>query len=413
MPSRNSSFCAALVALILGAMLTACSDDQPENRAKAPSAVQVSVVTMKPQSIVLKRELPGRTTPYLVAEVRPQVNGIVKRRLFTEGGLVKAGAPLYQIDDAIYRAELNSAKAALSRAQATLVSARLTAKRTAELAKVNAVSRQDDENATAALRQAEADVKAAEAAVKGNAVTLGYARITSPISGRIGKSSVTQGALVTANQAAPLATVQQLDPIYVDLTQSSSELLQLRKELASGRLESTQELPVTIVLEDGTDYSHPGKLAFSEVTVDPGTGSFMLRVVVPNPDHLLLPGMYVRAELGNGVRQDAILVPQQGIARDPKGNTSAMVVGSDGKVEARAVQVSRTIGDKWLVEGGLVAGDRVIVEGLQKIRPGVPVEATEVSAEPSVPAPAEATIAEPVTQSPADTDAPAPTEKRE
>ncbi|HEY9381031.1 MAG TPA: efflux RND transporter periplasmic adaptor subunit, partial [Burkholderiales bacterium] len=206
------------------------------------------------------------------------------------------------------------------------------------------------------------------------------------ISGRIGKSSVTQGALVTANQAAALATVQQPDPIYVDLTQSSSELLQLRKELAAGTLKSTKELPVTILLEDGTEYSHPGKLAFSEVTVDPSTGSFMLRVVVPNPDHLLMPGMYVRAELGNGVRQNAILVPQQGIARDPKGNTSAMVVGMDDKVEARAVQVSRAIGDKWLVEGGLLAGDKVIVEGLQKIRPGVLVQATEISAPATAPA---------------------------
>lgn len=406
----HSALRAILFALALAAGLTACGKQQP-NQPPAPSPAQVSVVTLATQPVVLKRELPGRTTPFLVAEVRPQVNGIVKRRLFTEGGLVKAGEPLYQIDDAIYRAELSSARAAFSRAQATLVSARLTAKRIAELAKVNAVSRQDDENATAALRQAEADVKAAEAAVKGNAVTLGYARIVSPISGRIGKSSVTQGALVTANQAAPLATVQQLDPIYVDLMQSSSELLQLRKELASGRLSSTKELPVAILLEDGTEHSHPGKLAFSEVTVDPGTGSFMLRVVVPNPDHLLLPGMYVRAEIGNGVRQDAILVPQQGIARDPKGNTSAMVVGKDGKVEARAVQVSRTIGDKWLVEGGLVAGDRVIVEGLQKIRPGVPVKATDLNADPSAPAPAGDAAAKPVTPLPAD--APAPGEKRE
>ena len=386
MPFRfPSSLRIAFLFLALGAGLSACGGRQ-ENAAPAPAATPVSVVTLKSQSVVLTRELPGRTTPFLVAEVRPQVNGIVKRRLFTEGGLVKAGEPLYQLDDAIYRAEHNSAKAALARARATLVSARLTAKRTAELAKIDAVSKQDDENATAALRQAEADVKAAEAVVQANAVTLGYARIVSPISGRIGKSSVTQGALVTANQAAPLATVQQPDPIYVDLTQSSSELLQLRKELAAGTLKSTEELPVTILLEDGTEYSHPGKLAFSEVTVDPSTGSFMLRVVVPNPDHLLMPGMYVRAELGNGVRQNAILVPQQGIARDPKGNTSAMVVGMDDKVEARAVQVSRAIGDKWLVEGGLLAGDKVIVEGLQKIRTGVLVQATEISAPATAPA---------------------------
>lgn len=384
MPFRSRSFCAAFFAIALSAVLTACSDRG--NPAPAASAAQVSVVTLKSQPVVLTRELPGRASPYLVAEVRPQVNGIVKRRLFTEGGLVKAGAPLYQIDDAIYRAEYNSAKASLARAQATLVSARLTAKRTAELTKIDAVSRQDNENAIAALRQAEADVEAAKAVVQANAVTLGYARIVSPISGRIGKSSVTQGALVTANQAAALATVQQLDPIYVDLTQSSVELLQLRRELAAGTLESTKKLPVTILLEDGTEYSHPGKLEFSEVTVDPGTGSFMLRVVVENPNHVLLPGMYVRAVVGNGVRENAILVPQRGIARDPKGNTSAMVVGKDGKVEARAVQVSRTIGDQWLVEGGLAAGDKVIVEGLQKIKPGVLVEATEMSAPATAPA---------------------------
>lgn len=384
MPFRSRSFCAAFFAIALSAVLTACSDRG--NPAPAASAAQVSVVTLKSQPVVLTRELPGRASPYLVAEVRPQVNGIVKRRLFTEGGLVKAGAPLYQIDDAIYRAEYNSAKASLARAQATLVSARLTAKRTAELTKIDAVSRQDNENAIAALRQAEADVEAAKAVVQANAVTLGYARIVSPISGRIGKSSVTQGALVTANQAAALATVQQLDPIYVDLTQSSAELLQLRRELAAGTLESTKKLPVTILLEDGTEYSHPGKLEFSEVTVDPGTGSFMLRVVVENPNHVLLPGMYVRAVVGNGVRENAILVPQRGIARDPKGNTSAMVVGKDGKVEARAVQVSRTIGDQWLVEGGLAAGDKVIVEGLQKIKPGVLVEATEMSAPATAPA---------------------------
>ena len=208
-------------------------------------------------------------------------------------------------------------------------------------------------------------------------MTLGYARIASPISGRIGKSSVTQGALVTANQAVPLATVQQLDPINVDLTQSSSELLELRKGLAAGTLGKADEMPVTILLEDGTAYSHQGKLAFSEVTVDPSTGSFALRVEVENPDHVLLPGMYVRAVLGSGVRQNAVLVPQQGIARDPKGNTTAMVVGKDGKAELRPVRVSQTIGNKWLVESGLKAGDKVIVEGLQKIQPGAAVQATE------------------------------------
>lgn len=367
------------LALSLSLVLTACGGDAPV-QPPTLQAIPVSVVTLKTQDTVLTRELPGRTTPFLVAEVRPQVSGIIRRRLFTEGGEVKAGQPLYQIDDAAYRADNNSARASLARAQAALVTARLNAQRSGELVKVDAVSRQDNDNAQATLRQAEADVKAAQAVVDGTGVTLGYARITSPISGRIGKSAVTQGALVSAGQALPLATVQQLDPIHVDLAQSSAELLALRKGLANGSLARNDTLPVTVLLEDGTAYSHQGKLAFSEVTVDPGTGSFALRVVVPNPDGVLLPGMYVRAIVGNGERRDAILVPQQGIARDPKGDTSAMVVGKDGKAEHRPVKVSRTIGDQWLVESGLKAGDKVIVEGLQKIKPGVPVLASEAGA---------------------------------
>lgn len=373
--SRNFKYMMSIVVISLS--LAACSEGgKPVSQGEA---VPVSVVTLTSGPITLTRELPGRTSPFLVAEVRPQVSGIVRNRLFSEGGEVKAGQPLYQIDDASYRAENNSARAALARAEAALVTARLQAQRSAELVKIDAVSRQDNDNAQATLRQAEADVKAAQATVDGTSVTLGYARITSPISGRIGKSTVTQGALVTAGQATALATVQQLDPIYVDLTQSSSELLALRRELASGVLDSTERLPVKVVLEDGSEYPHSGKLAFSEVTVDPSTGSYALRVVVPNPDRVLLPGMYVRAVLGNGQRQNAILVPQQGIARDPKGNTSAMVVGKDGKAEQRQVVVSQAIGDKWLVESGLAAGDKVIVEGLQKIRPGVPVQAAEVN----------------------------------
>ena len=347
--------------------------------AATPPPPEVTVFTVKPESVTLTRELPGRTTPFLVAEVRPQVTGIVQRRLFTEGALVKAGDPLYQIDDATYQAEHNSAKANLARAQAALELARLNARRSAELAEANAVSRQENESAIAELRQAEAQVAVAEAAVAGTAVVLGYCRITSPISGRIGKSSVTQGALVTANQQTPLATVQQLDPIYVDLNQSSRELLQLQKDLAAGTLQRTEETPVTILLEDGTQFKHTGKLAFSEVTVDPSTGSYSLRVIVPNPDHILLPGMYVRAIVATGVRQNALLVPQQGIARDPKGDTSAMLVGAKSKVEVRPVTVSRTIGDKWLIESGLEAGDKVIIEGLQKIRPGAPVHVSEAS----------------------------------
>jgi membrane fusion protein (multidrug efflux system) len=351
-------------------------------------AVPVTVVTLKTEQVTLTRELPGRTTPFLVAEVRPQVDGIVQQRLFTEGGSVEAGQPLYQLDDATYAANVASARAALARAEASLHTAQLNARRSADLIAINAISRQDDENAAAALKQAEADVAASRAAVRSAEVTLGYARISAPIGGRIGRSTVTQGALVTANQATPLATVQQLDPIYVDLAQSSAEWLHLRKELQSGRMQGARDLPVKVLLEDGTEYPQPGKLAFSEVSVDPTTGSFALRVVVPNPDHTLLPGMYVRAVIGTGSRQDGLLVPQQGIARDPRGKTTAMVVDKDGKVELRPVRVSQAIADKWLVEEGLAAGDRVIVEGLQKIRPGAPVQATEAGAASPQAAPA-------------------------
>ena len=378
--------CHALCALML-LILSGCGSPGVGDP-REPPAVHYS--RLDRTSVSLTRELPGRTNAFLVAEVRPQVNGIVAKRLFTEGGLVTAGQPLYQLDDASYRAQANSARAQLARAEATANAARLSARRIGELAKVEAVSTQDNENAIAALKQAEADVGAARAALDAANVTLGYARITAPISGRIGKSSVTQGALVSAGQAEALATVQQLNPIYVDLTQSASELLQLRRELASGRLQDNQTLPVTILLDDGTEFDHKGTLEFSEVSVDPTTGSYALRVKVENPDQVLMPGMYVRAQVGSGVRENAILVPMQGIARDPKGDTSAMVVGKDDKVEVRQVKVSRSLGDKWLVEDGLKAGDKVIVEGLQKIQPGMPVQATEMGAAPAKPAAAPA-----------------------
>ncbi len=345
--------------------------------AEAPP-IDVSVVTLAVETVTLTRELPGRTHAFLVAEVRPQVNGIVARRLFTEGTMVKAGQPLYQIDDASYRAQSNNARAQLARAEATANASKLSAARITELAKVDAVSRQALENAIAAQKQAEADVGAARASLDEANVTLGYARITAPISGRIGKSSVTQGALVSAAQTNALATVQQLDPIYVDLTQSAAELLQLRRELAAGRLQDNQSLPVSILLDDGSTFEHKGTLEFSEVSVDPTTGSFGLRVKVDNPNGVLMPGMYVRAAIGGGVRSDALLVPMQGIARDAKGDTSAMVVNKDGKVEVRPVKVSRALGDKWLVEHGLQGGDKVIVEGLQKIAPDMPVHALDV-----------------------------------
>jgi len=386
---------ALLLGTVAAATLAACGKTPPPP--PAPGMPEVSVVTLQQEKVSLTRELPGRTNAFLLAEVRPQVTGIVKQRLFTEGALVKAGQPLYQLDDATYQANAASARAALARAQATLKSAELNAQRSAELVKIDAISKQDNDNAIATLAQSRADVAAAEAAVQSSSVTLTYARITSPITGRIGKSSVTPGALVTANQAALLATVQQLDPVYVDLNQSASELLQLRKDLAAGKLSRSGDVPVQILLEDGSRYQHDGKLAFADVSVDPGTGSFSLRVTVPNPENILMPGMYVRAAIASGVRDNAILVPQQGIARDPKGNTTAMVVSKDGKAEVRPVKVSRTIGANWLVEDGLAAGERVIVAGLQRIKPGVPVKAVEASANGSSPSKSDAPAVKPAT----------------
>ena len=376
------------LSLALSVALVACKGGGEPPQQGGPG--QVTVVTLKPETVTLTRELAGRANGYQVAEVRPQVSGIVAKRLFTEGSVVKAGDPLYQLDDAAYRAQANSARAQLARAEASANAARLAARRSSELVKSRVISVQDDENAQAAWKQAEADVLAARASLDAANVTLGYARITAPISGQIGKSSVTQGALVSAGQAEPLATINQLDPIYIDVTQSSAELLQLRRELAAGRLEGASELPVDIVLEDGSTFAHKGKLEFSEVSVDPATGSYLMRVRVENPDQVLMPGMFVRAVLGSGVRPNALLVPMQGIARDPKGDTSAMVVDAEGKVAVRSVKVSRTVGDKWLVEDGLKAGDKVIVEGLQKIGPGMPVQATEKGAEAAKPAAAPA-----------------------
>ncbi len=385
MSSSTPLFRTAFTGLVLSTLLlSGCGTGEqaaPQAAAAQMPAPEVSVVTLKAEDITLTRELPGRINASLVAEVRPQVSGIVKERLFTEGGYVKAGQPLYQLEDATYQAELQRAEASLARAKATLESAEITAKRMAELVKIDAVSHQDNDDAQAALLQARAEVKVAEAALASAKVTLGYSRITAPISGYIGKSAVTAGALVTLNQSQPLATIQKLDPIYIDLTQSSSELLQMRKAMAAGTLTRQEEVPVTLLLEDGSHYAQEGSLAFTEMTVDPTTGSYALRVEVPNPESLLMPGMYARAILAIGSRSQALLVPQQGIARDPKGNTSAMVIGADGTVEARPVRVSRTIGDRWLVEEGLNVGDQVIVAGLQKIKPGIPVRTVEVSPE--------------------------------
>ena len=374
--SRHWAIAAAGCAAI--SWLSACTDSHSQSEPDKTPPPQVIVVTLAHQPVTLTRELPGRTRASLMAEVRPQVGGIVKRLLFTEGGTVKAGQPLYELDDAIYRSQSESAKAALRRAQATLHAAQLAALRSRELVRIDAVSAQDNENAAAAESQAEADVAVARAGVDSAGVNLAYARVVAPISGRIGKSTVTQGALVTAQQPAPLATIQQLDPAYVELNQSSSNWLALRQAIDAGRVRSDASgATARIVLENGRAYEHRGKLQFSDVTVDPATGNFLLRAIVPNPKLLLLPGMYVRAVVDEGAQAEALLVPQQGIARDPKGNATALVVGKDGKVESRVVQLSRTIAGQWLVEEGLAPGDRVIVEGMQKADPGTLVQAVE------------------------------------
>jgi membrane fusion protein (multidrug efflux system) len=336
----------------------------------------VAAVTLQPQQVELTTELPGRTSPYRVAEIRPQVNGIIQKRLFREGSDVKAGQLLYQIDPAPFQVAYDSAKASLGKAQANLPSIRLRADRNRELLVDRAVSKQDYDDAAAALEQARAEIAYWQAAVAGARINLGYTRVTAPISGRIGKSSVTDGALVTAYQAASLATIQQLDPIYVDVTQSSAELLRLKRNLENGRLSvnGANGNKVRILLEDGTPYPLEGVLQFRDITVDSTTGSFTLRIVVPNPRHLLLPGMFVRAVVQEGIAPQSLLIPQQGVSRTPKGEPFALVVDEAGKVQQRLLSLNRAIGDQWLVSSGLSAGERVIVEGMMKVRPGATVK---------------------------------------
>lgn len=367
-------------------LLLACGGEQQKAPAGGmPGAPAVTVVTVQSEPVPVKAELPGRTSPYLVAELRPQVSGIVKERLFKEGSDVKAGQVLYRIDPASYQAAFDSARANLARAEANLEAMRLKAGRYAELVKIEAVSAQANDEAQAAQKQAQAEVGAAKAALDKARVDLDFTRVTSPIAGRIGRSAVTAGALVTANQEAALATVQQLDPIYVDLTQSSAKLLSLKRDLASGKLQHAagNTVPVQLVLEDGSVYGSEGRLAFSEVTVDQATGSVTLRAVFPNPKDELLPGMYVRARLTQGVNRDAILVPHAAVSRTPRGEAQVMVVNGESIVEARIVKTEQSIGDKWVVTEGLAGGDRVIVEGLQKIKPGAPVQAQDAASAPA------------------------------
>jgi membrane fusion protein (multidrug efflux system) len=337
---------------------------------------EVAVVTMQPKPVAITTELTGRTSAYLVAEVRPQVGGIIQKRLFTEGGDVKAGSVLYQIDPATYQAAYAGARAALARAEANFSTTRLRAERYKELVAIKAVSQQDYDDITAVLKQSEADIEIGKAAVETARINLAYTRVTAPISGRIGKSSVTAGALVTASQGSALATIQQLDPVYVDVTQSSANLLRLQQSMASGKLKrnGAGQAKVKLILEDDTQYPWGGTLQFRDVTVDPTTGSVILRVVFPNPKGVLLPGMFVRAVVEEGVNRQAILVPQQAVLRDPKGDPNTLIVDAEGKVQQRILILDRAIGDTWLVSSGLAPGDRVIVEGMQKVKPGASVK---------------------------------------
>ncbi|MBB1609375.1 MULTISPECIES: efflux RND transporter periplasmic adaptor subunit [unclassified Pseudomonas] len=364
-------------ALLLGAGLLAlggCLDDE----AAAPQAdlqeVGIYQVRSAPQALSLT--LPGRASAHLVAEIRPQVGGIIQRRLFEEGQTVKAGQALYQIDAQPYEAALAQAEASVTSARATLKAAELKARRDAQLVKIDAISAEDNESAQAALLEARANLQSAQAALKTARINLGYTRIDAPISGRTATSSVTAGALVTAEQTTALTTVQQLDPIYVDFTQPSTTLLRLKRELAEGKLapaEAQDATRISLQLEDGSAYAHDGTLTFNGVSVDESTGSVTLRALVPNPEGLLLPGMYLKATLAEGVQPDAILVPQQGVARDERGQATALVV-VDGKVEQRQLSLARAVGNRWWVDKGLADGDQLIVQGAQKVRVGQQVK---------------------------------------
>ncbi len=371
---------ATLAYLALLPLVAACGGKSSTPPAQAP--VEVGVVAIHPATLILTRELPGRTAPFRVAEVRARVNGIVQKRLFAEGSDVKEGQKLFLIDPAAYEAALDGAKAALARAEATLANSGVVAGRHADLIKTNVVSQQDHDNAMAALKTATADVAAARAAEQTARINLGYTTVTAPVSGRIGRSAVTEGAYVQAAQATLLATVQQVNPMYVDLTQSADEVLRLRRDMESGKLQGSDkgQARVRLVTDDGREYPLVGTLQFAELTVDPGTGSIALRALFPNPKGELLPGMFVRARLEEGVSPQALLVPQVGVTRDQKGLPVAMVVNAEKKVERRQLVTDRAVGNAWLVTDGIRPGDLVIVEGLQKVRPGTLVNPVPAAA---------------------------------
>lgn len=369
------------------AVLTACGPADAQGGPPPQGPTPVGVITLQAQRVALNTELAGRTVATQVAEVRPQVTGLIKSRAFAEGSDVKAGQVLYQIDPASYQAALDSAKAALAKAEANATTARLKAGRYDQLAAIDAVSQQLRDDARAALQQAQADVEAAKAAMRTAQIDLDRTRVTAPVAGRIGRSAVTPGALVTANQATALATVQQLDPIYVDVTQTSAELLRLQRQLADGTLQrdAAGQARVTLLLEDGSTYPLEGKLQFSELQVDPASGSVTLRAQFPNPKRQLLPGMYVRALVQTGTQAQALLAPQGAVSRDARGNATALVI-KDGKAEARVLQTAGVVQGQWLVTGGLAAGEQLIVDGLQRLRPGAPVQGVAPAAAASAPA---------------------------
>ncbi|WP_277755285.1 efflux RND transporter periplasmic adaptor subunit [Teichococcus oryzae] len=385
MPRRPRIGAAALPLVLLGPLLLAACDEpataQQAGQEAPPPAV--TVVSVQPQRISIQTTLPGRVVAYQTAEVRPQVGGVLRERLFREGETVEAGQKLFQIDPAPYKAQLASAEANLARAEATLSSARVTATRYRPLVKQNAVSQLEYETAVAAQKQAEADVASAKAAVEIAKINLGYTTINAPITGRTSRARLTVGALVTADQATSLLTVTQLDPIYVDVTQPAATLLRLRREMEAGRLRQAAEgeAEVRLKLEDGTEYAHPGKLRVAEVTVDPGTGSVVLRAEFPNPDGLLMPGMFVRQDVEEGITENALLVPQRAVTRNPRGEAVVKVVQGDGTVAERIITATRAIGTDWLAQGGLQPGDKVIVAGGQRVQAGARPQVTETTAE--------------------------------
>ena len=373
--SKKITSMTGMMIIVSAMILTGCGQKSPSSGPKS-EVPEVIVVTMKTQPVVLTTELPGRISANLMAEVRPQVSGIIQKRMFTEGSDVKAGQLLFQIDPAPFQAALENALAGLSRAEANLAAIRLRAERLRELVADKAVSQQDYDDGAAALRQTEADIRYWKATVETARINLAYTSVTAPISGRIGRSNVTEGTLATAQQSTVLATIQRLDPVFVDVTQSTAAVLRLQRRLDEGKIHrhDMNVNDVQLILEDRTKYPLEGTLKFRDVSVDPTTGSVILRMVFPNPKGVLLPGMFVRAVLKEGVNKQAILVPQQAVSRDPKGDTLAMVVDSTGKVQQRMLTIDRAIGNQWLVATGLAAKDRVIVEGLQKVKPGVSVK---------------------------------------